>query len=127
MKRYLKALLNIFIFFFCPIIITKGAEIIVNVDKPPQSRSIVFFLFDSADTFGDFSNYTKKLRFTSDGRKIFRLPDIPPGEYALLVFYDENGNGSLDKNVIGIPQTPSGFLTAIGQKGRQTTPVLLFS
>jgi hypothetical protein len=75
MKRYLTVLLNIFIFFFCPIMIAQGAQVIVNLDNPPQSGSIVFLLFDSADTFGDFSDYTKKLKFTSDGRKIFQLKE----------------------------------------------------
>jgi len=29
---------------------------------------------------------------------------IPQGTYAVMVFHDENGNGKLDKNMVGIPK-----------------------
>ena len=32
-----------------------------------------------------------------------------PGEYALMVHHDENSNGGLDKNFIGIPREPGRF------------------
>jgi uncharacterized protein (DUF2141 family) len=31
---------------------------------------------------------------------------LPPGEYAMTVFYDANDNGELDTNFIGIPNEP---------------------
>ena len=31
---------------------------------------------------------------------------LPPGEYALSIFYDKNDNGELDTNFIGIPKEP---------------------
>jgi uncharacterized protein (DUF2141 family) len=35
--------------------------------------------------------------------------DIPPGMYALAVIHDENGNGKLDTNWLGIPTEGYGF------------------
>ena len=35
--------------------------------------------------------------------------DIPPGRYALAVIHDENMNGKLDTNVLGIPKEGYGF------------------
>ncbi len=35
--------------------------------------------------------------------------DIPPGIYALAVIHDENMNGELDTNVLGIPKEGYGF------------------
>jgi len=35
--------------------------------------------------------------------------DIPPGTYALAVIHDENLNGKLDTNVLGIPTEGYGF------------------
>lgn len=29
---------------------------------------------------------------------------IPPGQYAVAVFHDENGNGKMDTNLIGMPR-----------------------
>ena len=34
---------------------------------------------------------------------------LVPGNYAVLVFQDENGNEDLDTNVLGIPTEPYGF------------------
>jgi uncharacterized protein (DUF2141 family) len=35
--------------------------------------------------------------------------DIPPGTYALAVIHDENMNGKLDTNMLGIPTEGYGF------------------
>jgi uncharacterized protein (DUF2141 family) len=34
---------------------------------------------------------------------------LPCGEYAVKVFHDENGNGELDKRILGIPAEAYGF------------------
>lgn len=35
--------------------------------------------------------------------------DVAPGTYAVQVFQDLNGNGTLDRNILGIPTEPIGF------------------
>ena len=35
--------------------------------------------------------------------------DLPPGRYAVNAFHDENGNGELDTNLVGIPSEGYGF------------------
>jgi len=37
------------------------------------------------------------------------LEGIEPGTYAVSVFQDENSNGKLDRNFLGIPSEPYGF------------------
>ena len=39
----------------------------------------------------------------------FVLRDLPPGRYAVAAFHDENGNGDLDTNLVGIPSEGMGF------------------
>lgn len=39
----------------------------------------------------------------------FVLPDLAAGEYAISVFHDENGNGKLDSNFLGVPTEGYGF------------------
>ena len=34
---------------------------------------------------------------------------LPAGRYAVTMFHDENGNGQLDKNMMGIPRERVGF------------------
>ena len=46
------------------------------------------------------------------------LRDLPPGEYALAVYHDANGNGKMDKNMMGIPTEDYAFSNnAIGKFG----------
>lgn len=34
---------------------------------------------------------------------------VEPGEYAVAVYHDENGNGQMDKRAFGFPKEPYGF------------------
>lgn len=36
------------------------------------------------------------------------LPNLPAGQYAISVLHDENANGQLDTNFLGIPKEPTG-------------------
>ena len=40
---------------------------------------------------------------------VISLPDLPPGEYALTMYHDENGNGTFDRSFIGFPEEGFGF------------------
>ncbi len=46
--------------------------------------------------------------------------DIPIGEYAISIFHDENDNGELDANFLGIPNEP--FACSNGAQGRFGPP-----
>jgi uncharacterized protein (DUF2141 family) len=35
--------------------------------------------------------------------------DLPPGRYAIIAFHDENDNGRLDENALGLPTEGYGF------------------
>lgn len=37
------------------------------------------------------------------------FPDLAAGDYAVMVFHDENGNGKLDTNLVGMPVEGYGF------------------
>lgn len=39
----------------------------------------------------------------------FVLRDLPSGRYAVNAYHDENGNGELDTNLVGIPSEGYGF------------------
>jgi uncharacterized protein (DUF2141 family) len=42
-------------------------------------------------------------------RTVLVYRNLQPGTYALALFHDENGNGKLDRNVVGIPTERYGF------------------
>ena len=39
----------------------------------------------------------------------WKINDVPFGDYAIAIFHDENGNGKMDKNLLGIPVEAYGF------------------
>ncbi|WP_332875865.1 DUF2141 domain-containing protein [Massilia sp. S19_KUP03_FR1] len=43
------------------------------------------------------------------GKVQLTLASMLPGDYALSLFQDENGNGKLDRNPVGMPIEPYGF------------------
>jgi uncharacterized protein (DUF2141 family) len=45
----------------------------------------------------------------TEGSQQVSICDVEAGEYAVAIFQDENRNGKLDSNFIGIPKEPYGF------------------
>lgn len=94
-----------------------AAEISVRIDDPPASGNVAFVLFDSANTFGDLRDPYKVTIHALDDRERYLIENVEPGEYALLVYFDENNNGRIDKNFIGIPKEPLAFSNSYRPKG----------
>jgi len=44
-----------------------------------------------------------------NGNLEIRLENIEKGSYSICIFHDENDNGKLDKNFLGMPIEPYGF------------------
>jgi uncharacterized protein (DUF2141 family) len=44
-----------------------------------------------------------------DGDAYFTFPHLNPGDYAVSTYHDENLNGKLDTNLVGIPKEEFGF------------------
>ncbi len=44
-----------------------------------------------------------------DGKSVMIFADIPFGEYAAILYHDENSNSTLDHNFLGLPKEPMGF------------------
>ena len=43
------------------------------------------------------------------GETTVSVKGVPSGTWAVLAYQDENGNGELDRNLLGIPKEPDGF------------------
>ncbi len=106
---------SVLIILYSPYLV--AADITVRIDNPPESGSIALVLFDSANTFGDLRDPFRVVVHQLDGGDEYLMEDVEPGEYALMVYYDENGNRRIDKNFIGIPKEPLGFSNRYRPKG----------
>ena len=63
-------------------------------------------LFGSADGFpGDSSKAGKTTKGKiENGKAVCTFAGVAPGDYGVSVFHDENGNGNLDRNFMGMPK-----------------------
>lgn len=88
-----------------------------------KNGKIVIGLYNKDDnTFADVSKFYKSVTLDVYGTKVaYKFKDIPNGAYAIAVFHDENGNGKLDKNFLGIPKEGYGFSNNIRPKLRGAT------
>lgn len=98
----------------------EAAELVINIDNQPANGAVVAMLFNSSSTFVDLRDPAIVFILPSAGAAPGRIRDLPGGEYALAVYHDENGNGRLDKNFIGIPNEPLGFSNSYWPKGPPT-------
>lgn len=63
-------------------------------------------LFGSAEGFpGDSGKAIKTMTSKiENGQGVCIFSGVAPGDYAVSVFHDENGNGKLDRNFMGMPK-----------------------
>jgi uncharacterized protein (DUF2141 family) len=89
-------------------------KIIVKVDQINSAEGTInVALFNSEK---DFLNkpFMSKVKKANTGELEFEFEDVPNGEYTISIYHDENENGELDKNFIGIPDEPYG----VSREGR---------
>ena len=73
------------------------------------SGNVYVAVYDSDDSWlGEDTVLDKKVVIADamQGELVLAELQLPPGEYAISVFYDRNHNGELDTNFIGIPKEP---------------------
>ncbi len=90
----------------CPAINVK----IQNIDN--NTGVIACAIFESPEGFPNkFLKFATKVMITQIKGKdaSFEFSDIKPGNYAIAVIHDENHNGELDTNWLGIPKEGYGF------------------
>ena len=68
-------------------------------------------LFNSTEGFPDDAKpfRAEVLDITADNTLRVVFKDLPTGEYSVAAYHDANGNGKLDKNLLGIPVEDYGF------------------
>jgi len=88
-----------------------AVELAVRVTNLRSTDGIVHFaVYDAADRFpsnGEWIEGAKVAAGSEGALVVFRLPK--PGDYAVAVFHDENGNGKFDKFLSALPVEGYGF------------------
>ncbi|WP_323845967.1 MipA/OmpV family protein [Microbulbifer magnicolonia] len=114
MNKLTTALLLIFL---CRFSTAAAEEITVRVHNLPPEGSLVLQVYDDADTFGDFRNPAREVRYAIQPGESYVISDVPTGMVAVLAYLDENDNRALDKNFIGIPRESLGLSNNYQPKG----------
>lgn len=89
-------------------------KIVVEVWNVPKSiGKINAALYDQSDTFLNFEEVYKSASTPAkQGKTEVLFGNIPEGDYAIALFYDENANNKLDTNWMGIPKEKVAFSNA---------------
>ncbi len=101
----------------CCTLVVSGEDLVVQIHPLPQNGRIVFMLYHSPSSFAELIQPEKQDVFFPQDGPMFIVSDLTPGDYALLVYVDENHNDILDRNIIGIPSEPIAFSNQYRPKG----------
>ena len=75
-----------------------------------QAGHLQIALVDSDAGWNNRSEPVRAHRVVPEGKSLTVVFDgLAPGQYAVMVMHDENGNGKLDTNLVGIPVEGYGF------------------
>jgi len=85
-----------------------AANIEVRVTGVVAGKGKVAVAVCDKDTFLKDCKYSAKAP-AKDGENVITVKDVPAGTWAVLSYQDENDNGELDRNIVGIPQENYGF------------------
>lgn len=88
-----------------------GTELVVNLQGiRAQTGLIKVAVVDTADAFDGKAAPVQTGGAPASGEDAsFTFKTLEPGMYAVMVTHDENGNGKLDTNLLGMPVEGYGF------------------
>ena len=107
------ALFAVFAFFFASagrcLPQARAQESVIHVEVARLRNNdgqVSCSLYSSADGFPKVAQkaVAHVVAPISEHRAVCQFPAIAPGTYAVSVFHDENSNGKLDTNLLGIPR-----------------------
>jgi uncharacterized protein (DUF2141 family) len=87
------------------------AHLTITVNGVHSSTGTVFIaVYDSDSSFMNQPQAKVRARSkATKGQMTFVIPYLPKGNYAVASYHDENDNGKMDANSLGIPTEGYGF------------------
>jgi uncharacterized protein (DUF2141 family) len=96
-------IITIITLFICSLISAQNVNLTVSVSGLKNNTGMVRVgLYNSDGTFLKtiYKSVASKIK---NNEATVTFEGIPAGEYAISTYHDENNNGKLDKNMMGIP------------------------
>jgi uncharacterized protein (DUF2141 family) len=104
----MKNLLVIFLLWLPVVAWSQGSIEVKVTEIRDEKGDIRVGLFKNEDTFLKKAIEGKVVKASKDGVTVV-FENVPEGDYAVSVLHDENGNGVMDSNVVGIPKEGFAF------------------
>jgi uncharacterized protein (DUF2141 family) len=87
-----------------------AAELAVSVTGVRSEKGNVMAQLLKADAAqGKAVQASATMQAAKKGSIELLFGNLEPGDYAVMLFHDENGNGKMDSNIVGIPTEGYGF------------------
>lgn len=96
-----------------------AASVTVTVKNVASNAGSIRAAICDKDTFLKVCAFRSSEKASGDVVSL-NFKDLPPGRYALNAYHDENDNGKMDRNLIGIPT--EGYAFSRDAKGRRGPP-----
>jgi uncharacterized protein (DUF2141 family) len=89
--------------------LAQAADLTIRIDNVQAGEGqLMVALYDGAAGF--LKRPARSMNVPAHaGSTTLVVPDLAPGDYALAVYHDANGNGRMDANPMGIPLEPIAF------------------
>jgi uncharacterized protein (DUF2141 family) len=91
---------------------TNAATLTINITEIQKpTGKLMIKLVNSAQAYDGKAEASAKrmLEISSKDNVSLQFADLAPGSYAVMIMHDENSNGELDSNILGIPKEAYGF------------------
>lgn len=75
-----------------------------------NNGTIQIAVYNKLESFPKVGGEYKLMQYkVSDGQSKFTITDLPTGNYAIAIHHDENSDGKMNTNMIGIPKEGYAF------------------
>lgn len=96
-------IITITMMFICSLMSAQNVKLTVSVSGLKNNAGIIKVgLYNSEGTFLKTA-YKSLASEIKNNEATVTFDNLPTGEYAISTYHDENNNGQLDKNMMGIP------------------------
>jgi uncharacterized protein (DUF2141 family) len=96
-------IITIITLFICSLLSAQNVKLTVTVSGLKNDTGIVKVgLYNSDGTFlkTTYKSLTSEIK---NNQVVVTFDNLPTGEYAISTYHDENNNGKLDRNAMGVP------------------------
>lgn len=114
----MKAILLSCVFYLLSLSTLRTYDLEVKIEGLKNQKGSVYIgVYDTKKDFEGMGKRVDGMVIKVTNSRVSHVFKLPTKTYAVAVFHDENDNGKLDKNFLGIPKEGYGFSNADNKTG----------